>query len=954
MKKKLSLLLALLIVLTSIPFTGVKAEGFNYKLSDGTSVETFNDSNTLIRSLQNLDPNKKYTLTLNADLDLSTCYSPIQIENDFRIDGNNHKISLMESRENCTEAIQITGGNSVFNNLIVDGYIKDPYPGIPEPEPEPWPDPEPWPNYPYNQLETSPAATQPPIASMRNADEGEARLDSASFVFIKGTKDTIPTDKEEFKDNPSLTMNKCTLTNIGSCAIYSESAFVNLNTCEFLNNWSQTSDTDRKKYVCIDSESSVFNIDSCTFTGNKTNEQCCVSFRLYCDAKITKTNFIKNDCDKTAYAGVGGKIYMNDVTFMENKSTYCAGLDTLESDANLSNVRFIKNDGDRISALELSSGKHTVDNCTFTDNNSKSGSTIKIGYWWNNDLKGTISNSLIARNTAGECAGISSNGTFSVIEGKLYTKIKVDIDLINLEFSDNKSEGKNAKGGAIYNLDANLNIKSCKFLNNYASMFGGAIYHDMNTEKLELFTEKTNRKNFPFKINISSDTEFKGNKAGFGYYNPPDEFEEYTNLGFKNNSLEKKLLKAGQDGNYKHVRSLLNNYDVFYLNERSYTNYDPNGGQGKIRVFDEGESRNRIGMYTEYKDMNKRNITVKSPEEIGIYNDTKFLGWNTELDGTGTTYQPGVEIKAHMGNQWLYAMWQETAKPTILTLDENHRGGKVTDKDVMLGEAIDEHLYKPKRRGHTFKGWSYNKKHLDKVHYDDRVYEPTTIYAIWDEVEEEPEEIKGMTHKAYIFGYPDGTVRPNGKITRAEAAAMLTRLLEIESIGSAAKPMFPDTESAWYNKAINASVQRGIMKGYPDGSFKPNNPITRAEFTQMISTIDNKAYGVAPFADVLGHWAERPIGSEYQAGRIAGYPDGTFRPDAHITRCEAAVILNKIFERNFDAMSLLKCKNPQMIKYFIDLDASFWGYNDMVEATNTHEYVRRDTNRVPEDWLLIK
>ena len=122
----------------------------------------------------------------------------------------------------------------------------------------------------------------------------------------------------------------------------------------------------------------------------------------------------------------------------------------------------------------------------------------------------------------------------------------------------------------------------------------------------------------------------------------------------------------------------------------------------------------------------------------------------------------------------------------------------------------------------------------------------------------------------------------------------------------------------------------------------------------MISTIDNKPYGTAPFADVIGHWAERPIGSEYQAGRIAGYPDGTFRPGAHITRCEAAVILNKIFERNFDNMSLLKCKNPQMIKYFVDLEASFWGYNDMVEATNDHDFVRRSLNRVPEDWLLIK
>ncbi|OFK79559.1 hypothetical protein HMPREF2800_01670 [Anaerosphaera sp. HMSC064C01] len=205
-----------------------------------------------------------------------------------------------------------------------------------------------------------------------------------------------------------------------------------------------------------------------------------------------------------------------------------------------------------------------------------------------------------------------------------------------------------------------------------------------------------------------------------------------------------------------------------------------------------------------------------------------------------------------------------------------------------------------------------------------------------------------------MFGYTDGTVRPNGYITRAEAAALVTRLLGLDTFASAAEPAFTDTPSSWYNKAINAAVQRGIMKGYPDGRFRPNAPITRAEFTQMISTIDNKPYGVAPFADVKGHWAERPIGSEYQAGRIKGYPDGTFRPNAFITRCEAVVILNKIFERNFDAMSLKDAKNAYLIKGFIDLPTSFWGYYDMIEATNSHSFKRRVKGLIQEDWVEVK
>ena len=364
------------------------------------------------------------------------------------------------------------------------------------------------------------------------------------------------------------------------------------------------------------------------------------------------------------------------------------------------------------------------------------------------------------------------------------------------------------------------------------------------------------------------------------------------------------------------------------------------------------------------------------PKEPGITiegaNPPKFLGWNTMPDGTGRNLKLDCFYAMPVEDVTLYAMWDiptppPAPKPTepstvILTLDENHRSGEITNIEVEEGDLIEPHLYIPRRRGYIFRGWSYDRKHLDEVKPGDRIYTYTTLYAIWkrveEEREEEPIEIKGDDHKTYIFGYPNGTVRPNGSITRAEAAAMLARLLNIEAIGSAAKPQFTDTESSWYNKAINAVVFRGIMKGYPDGRFRPNAPITRAEFTQMISTIDNKPYGVAPFADVQGHWAERAIGSEYQAKRITGYPDGLFRPDANITRAEAAVILNKIFERKYDNLSLLKCKNPQMIKRFTDLDESFWGWNDMVEATNSHEFIRRYKDQIitklEEDWLLIK
>ena len=497
--------------------------------------------------------------------------------------------------------------------------------------------------------------------------------------------------------------------------------------------------------------------------------------------------------------------------------------------------------------------------------------------------------------------------------GAVYGEFKL---IENATFINNKARS----GGAIVCVSRNshnaIPIKKTKFINNKAKM-GGAIFTRFND-----YGNPADESRYQ-NLDIDDTTLFQGNEASAGLSTPPSNYAKFKNLKFSNDS-----------DTAVRYKSLLNNYDVNYGG--ATITYDANGGK-----FEDGSV-----IKSEHKILEDEITIAEAPKREGY----KFLYWK------GSEYQPGDKYIVN-GDHTFVAQWEGDKKElarTSLTLDENYRGGNVSKKEVIVGEAMDPYLYKPKRRGFTFKGWSYNRKHLDGVHGDDIIEEPITVYAIWDEVEEEPEEIKGMTHKAYIFGYPDGAVRPNGEITRAEAAAMLARLLEIESIGSAEAPSFPDTPSAWYNKAINAVIQRDIMKGYPDGTFKPNDAITRAEFTQMISTIDNKPYGTAPFADVVGHWAERPIGSEYQAGRILGYPDGTFRPDAHITRCEAAVILNKIFERNFDAMSLLKCKNPQMIKYFTDLYNDFWGYNEMVEATNTHEYVRRNTNRVEENWLLIK
>lgn len=596
-----------------------------------------------------------------------------------------------------------------------------------------------------------------------------------------------------------------------------------------------------------------------------------------------------------------------------------------------------------------------IEDSTFVDNSAELGGAICTTKSNNNlNIKNAIFKNNVSKDILGETDVYNRKNIYG---GAIYTQSPTEIE--NSKFTNNSCENtggaiasthrdtvvKNSEfkgnkalfGGAIANFNK-IELKSSTFDGNIATVDGGAIYTSDKKYENKVDTTKDYQN-----LTIDEKTTFTNNKAN-GYFNPPENVKELTNIKF-NRTTFTGTKKINPD-------SPLNNYDINYKRDLVVT-YDPNDGNEAVE--------------DKQKEKEVKGYEIKSVKDLKFTNTSKFLEWNTKADGTGTSYKAGDKVDL-TGNLYLYAIWKRPApKPTepntlILTLDENHRGGEITNIEVEEGELIEPHLYIPRRRGYIFKGWSYDRDHLDEVKPGDRIYTNTTLYAIWKraeiEREEEPVEIKGEDHITYIFGYPDGSVRPNGCITRAEAAAMLARLLNIEAIGSAAKPQFTDTESSWYNKAINAVVFRGIMKGYPDGRFRPNAPITRAEFTQMISTIDNKPYGVAPFADVPGHWAERAIGSEYQAKRITGYPDGLFRPDANITRAEAAVILNKIFERKYDNLSLLKCKNPQMIKRFTDLDESFWGWNDMVEATNTHEYVRRYKEdlmkRLEEDWLLIK
>lgn len=207
-------------------------------------------------------------------------------------------------------------------------------------------------------------------------------------------------------------------------------------------------------------------------------------------------------------------------------------------------------------------------------------------------------------------------------------------------------------------------------------------------------------------------------------------------------------------------------------------------------------------------------------------------------------------------------------------------------------------------------------------------------------------------HFAYMQGYPEGDFRPEQNMTRAEAAVMFSRLLvEKMNVAETYENSFVDINGdEWYAQSIAYMVNKGYVLGYPDGNFRPNDAITRAEFAVMASRFDNLAENSdASFSDIEhGYWAASYIGSAVTKGWVTGYPDGTFRPENDITRAEVVTVTNRMLERVADKQYI--DSSSDIIK-FTDISTAHWAYYDVMEATNGHDYGKVDD---VETWTSLK
>ena len=209
-------------------------------------------------------------------------------------------------------------------------------------------------------------------------------------------------------------------------------------------------------------------------------------------------------------------------------------------------------------------------------------------------------------------------------------------------------------------------------------------------------------------------------------------------------------------------------------------------------------------------------------------------------------------------------------------------------------------------------------------------------------------------HDAYLLGYEDGTVRPEGSITRAEVATIFFRLLTDESrdkFWSQTNDYTDVPADAWYNNAVSTLSNAGILDGYEDGTFRPDGNITRAEFATITARFLEASYdGGNRFPDIDGHWAAEYINEAANAGIVDGYEDGTFRPQQNITRAEAVTMVNRTVDRHPDADHLL----DNMVTW-PDNPESAWYYAQIQEATNAHAYtMHTDQEDAPyEVWTEL-
>lgn len=654
-------------------------------------------------------------------------------------------------------------------------------------------------------------------------------------------------------------------------------------------------------------------ISNATFKGNKAS----TGGAIYSSKAFSVSNaiFESNEANWGGAIFTSKELTLNDVTFNKNKANSAGGALYLQGGAQIKDSTFTENssasDGGAVYSVNADLN---IDGCNFDNNKSdearggalffsgQNSCSIKNSTIRNNKAKSigggitsllgnlTVEDSIIDSNNSSSLGGgivsvagkttnlnkcviknNTANGAGGVFVGTGGTQIKGTVNIKGTEFNGNDTgeSGDQTKllGGGLY-IDADIPAKiseSSKFINNKSGM-GGAIFDASLDYKNPADVTKYQN------LTIDKTTLFEGNVARAGLFAPPTNYDKFTNLAFSDTS----------DTPYNKYmsKSLLNNYDINYKGELLIV-YDANGGK-----FADGKE-----IKTELHKENEEIKLMEAPTREGY----KFLYWSKE------EYKPRADYKV-TGNQNFVAQWEKVGpkKPDDPKKPDNHpKGG------TFLSKPADTPLL--------------NRK----------------------------------DHAQYMIGYPDQNFKPDNKMSRQEVTVMFSRLLnERPQKGMIYSRDYKDIpDNLWSVTAISYMSKLGMVKGYPDGNFMPRADITRAEFAAMATRFADISAGSKAFTDVAkDHWAYDVIQKAAGAGWISGYPDGSFKPDQPITRAEVVAITNRMLNRFADEAYV--DTHQDKILQFKDMKKEMWSYYPVVEATNGHGYERK-ANGKDETWFEV-
>lgn len=376
----------------------------------------------------------------------------------------------------------------------------------------------------------------------------------------------------------------------------------------------------------------------------------------------------------------------------------------------------------------------------------------------------------------------------------------------------------------------------------------------------------------------------------------------------------------------------------------------------------------------------------QSAPQISAEEGWRFTGQWLRKDGDGTALTDEALLTETINDNVTYIAQMEKVQPSEYTVAVNASYADATGAGS-YAEGMVVTIDAGQRPGYRFTGWQSDDPELtlaDAAHSTTTFTMPghdVTLTATWQKKptpppvdpkdDGKPHDLNTEDHFSYVVGYPVDhrtglatddvdlwPVRPEAGITRAEVATIFYRLLKEDVRDRVTSDVndFSDVASGdWFNVTVSSLAQMGVIAGYEDGSFRPNAPITRAEFAAIATRFFAErgvTYNEGLFADITGdEWFADVVAAAADRGLLGGYPDGTVRPNAMITRAESCAVVNRTLDRRPDAKHLLPAGE---MRVWPDNPADGWYYADMQEATNGHEYrwLTIGKNKI-EDWTAI-